>query len=317
MKMVVLDGYGMNPGDMSWQGLQDLGDLTVYDRTAAQDTLARSAGADILLTNKTVLTREIMAQLHNLKLVSVLATGYNVVDVVAARELGIDVCNVPAYSTQSVAQTVFAHVLNLTQHVGHHADTVRDGKWCTSPDFVYWDYPLIELDNLTMGIVGFGRIGQETAKLALAFGMKVLAANRSEVVNPPKGVTMVDLETVFRESDIISLHTPLTPQTEGMVNKALLATMKPTAFLINTSRGPVIVEQDLADALNEGVIAGAGLDVLCKEPADSANPLLGAQNCYITPHVAWATTAARRRLMDVSIANLRAFIAGNPINLVN
>lgn len=317
MNIVVLDGHTLNPGDLSWAGLEALGECTVCDRTAPELTVERCRDAEAVLTNKVVLGRAELAQLPRLRYIGVLATGYNIVDVAAARERGIVVANIPAYGTRSVAQTTFAHLLELTQHVGHHAQTVRDGRWTQSKDFCYWDFPLVELEGLTLGLVGFGRIGRAVAEVALAFGMKVLAHTRSGGPGEVAGVTMTDLETVFRKSDVVSLHCPLTTENKGLVNAARLSLMKPTAFLINTSRGPLVNEADLAAALNAGQIAGAGLDVLAIEPPRPDNPLLTAKNCLITPHIAWATAAARRRLMDIAINNLRAFIAGTPVNQVN
>ncbi|MCJ7738372.1 MAG: D-2-hydroxyacid dehydrogenase, partial [Anaerolineae bacterium] len=264
-----------------------------------------------------VLSRETIGQLPELEYIGVLATGYNIVDVAAARERGIPVANVPTYGTQSVAQMVFAHLLNLTQHVAYHAQTVLDGRWSESPDFCYWDYPLMELADRSMGIVGFGRIGRATANLAVAFGMNVLAYDVFEPAEVPSGVEMADLDRLFSESDVVSLHVPLTPETDGMVNTERLAMMKPTSFLINTSRGPLVDEQALADALNAGRLAGAGLDVLAVEPADPNNPLMGARNCYITPHISWATRSARSRLLNTAIENVGAFLARNPQNVVN
>lgn len=316
MKIVVLDGFTLNPGDLSWDELRALGDCKIYDRTAPHETLARAAEAEILLTNKVVLGREHLARLPKLRYISVLATGTNVVDLAAARERGIPVSNVPAYSTMSVAQATFALLLELTHHTGHHAQAVRQGRWSQCPDFSFHDFPLIELAGRTMGIVGFGSIGRAVAAIAHAFGMNVLAYNPSPKP-APEWVRFVDLETLFRESDVVSLHCPLTPQTERLVNAARLALMKPTAFLLNTSRGPVVDEPALAAALNEGRLAGAGLDVLSVEPPPPEHPLLRARNCIITPHYAWATGAARRRLMQVSVENVRAFLAGRPQNVVN
>ena len=317
MRIVVLDGYTLSPGDLSWKDLEVLGQCSIYDRTPADQTIQRADGAEIVLTNKTVLSAEVIEHLEALKYISVLATGYNVVDIEAARKRGIAVSNVPIYGTESVAQMVFAHLLNLAQNVAHHAKTVRDGRWCFSPDFCYWDTPLIELQGLTMGIIGFGRIGQATARLALAFGMKVIIYDIVAPPQIPEGCQMVELDDVFRLADIVSLHCPLTVQTEKLVNEQRLALMKPTAFLINTSRGPLIDEQALADALNNGMLAGAGLDVLAVEPPNQANPLLKAKNCYITPHIAWATRAARQRLLKVTVDNVAAFLAGKPQNVVN
>jgi len=317
MRIVVLDGYALNPGDLSWDNLREYGECDIYDRSASEDVLARAEGAEVVLTNKVMLSRELIEQLPSLEYIGLLATGYNVVDVAAARDHGIPVTNVPTYGTQSVAQMVFAHLLNLTQHVAYHAQTVLDGRWSASPDFSYWDYPLIELAGCTMGIIGFGRIGRATAHLALAFGMKVLAYDTFEPAEVPSGVELVGLERLFRESDVVSLHVPLTPETDGMVNAERLALMKPMSFLINTSRGPLIDEQALADALNAGRLAGAGLDVLAVEPPDPNNPLMGAQNCTITPHIAWATKSARSRLLNTAVENVGAFLAGSPQNVVN
>jgi len=317
MKIVVLDGYTLNPGDLSWDGLESLGECTIHDRSAPERVVPRANSAEIVLTNKTVLSAEFIDRLTELRFISVLATGYNIVDVEAARQRGVPVSNVPTYGTESVAQMVFAHLLNLTLHVGHHARTVRDGRWINSVDFCYWDTPLVELQGLTMGIVGFGRIGQATARVARAFGMNVIVCDIATPSDMPDGCRTGKLNDVFRESDVVSLHCPLTPQTENLVNAKRLALMKPTAYLINTSRGPLIDEQALADALNNDRIAGAGVDVLSAEPAAKDNPLLTAKNCHITPHIAWATRAARERLLNVTIDNVAAFISGKPRNVVN
>ena len=317
MKIVVLDGHTLNPGDLTWKDLEALGECTIYDRTAAEDTASRAVGAEIVLTNKTILSWKIIEELDDLQYISVLATGYNVVDVDAARHRSIPVSNVPTYGTESVAQMVFAHLLNLTQNVGHHARTVNEGRWNKCPDFCYWDTPLIELQGLTIGIVGFGRIGQATARLAQAFGMKVIAYDITSPSGKHEGCEMVKLEDIFRNADVISLHCPLTPDTANLINKQRLALMKPTAFLINTSRGPLVDEQALADALNGEKLAGAGLDVLSIEPATKHNPLLAAKNIYITPHIAWATQAARKRLLQVAVDNIASFLAGKPQNVVN
>jgi glycerate dehydrogenase len=308
MNIVVLDGYTLNPGDLSWDALRELGSCEIYDRSAPDEIVPRSTSAEIVLTNKVKLNGEYMSSVSTLKYIGVTATGYNIVDVAAARERKVIVTNIPTYGTQSVAQMTFALLLELTQHVGHHAQTVREGRWTRSPDFCYWDYPLIELDGLTLGIIGFGRIGKMVGQLAEAFGMKVLTYSRKQPV--------AEMETLFRRSDIISLHCPLTPQTEHLVNEKRLAWMKPTAFLLNTSRGPLIDESALAKALNEGRIAGAGLDVLAVEPPTADNPLLRAKNCLITPHIAWATRAARSRLMEAVVENVRAFLAGESKNVV-
>jgi glycerate dehydrogenase len=317
MKIVVLDGYTLNPGDLSWESLEALGDTTIYQRSTDDEVLERSRGADVILTNKAPITREIIENLPGLRFIGVLATGYNIVDIEAARERGIPVTNVPTYGTTSVAQMVFAHVLNLAQHVAHHAETVRQGRWSASQDWSYWDCPLIELAGLTMGVLGYGRIGRTTGDLARAFGMQVIAYDPFVDAAHVNGTRMVDIDTLFRESDVISLHTPLTPETEGLVNARYLAMMKPTALLINTSRGQVVNEGDLAAALNEGRIAGAGLDVLSEEPPDPDNPLLTARNCYVTPHISWATRSARARLLEIVVENIAAFQRGEPQNVVN
>jgi glycerate dehydrogenase len=314
--IVVLDGHCLNPGDLSWQGLEALGRCTVFERTAPEQLAERIRDADIVLTNKVPLRRESMSGQSRLKYIGVSATGYNIIDVDAARELGIVVTNVPTYGTTSVAQMVFAHVLNLTQRVGDHASAVRSGRWASSPDWCFWDFPLLELGAMTMGIVGYGRIGQATAELAQAFGMKVIAHNRSAIAESSK-VRQADLEALFRESDVVSLHCPLTPETTRLVNRERLALMKPTAFLINTSRGALVDEAALADALNNGRLAGAGLDVLDAEPPAAGNPLFTAKNCYITPHIAWATRSSRQRLLDTAVENVASFLQGQPRNVVS
>ena len=316
MKIIVLDGYGLNPGDLSWDAMSALGDLTVYDRTSPSDLLARAEGAEVLITNKTLITADDMAALPALKYIGVLATGYNVVDIESAKARGVVVTNIPAYSTASVAQMVFAHLLNITQRVGYYADENAKGRWSGSKDFCYWDTNLVELDGKKMGIVGYGNIGRATARIALAFGMEVLAYTSKDQKDLPQGVKKVTLNELFAESDVVSLHCPLTPVTKEMVNAERLKTMKPNAILINTGRGPLVNEQDLADALNEGRIAGAGLDVLSVEPAVANNPLLNAKNCFITPHIAWATKEARTRLMDIAVNNLKSYQEGNIINNV-
>jgi len=316
MKIVILDGYTLNPGDLSWGELESLGECEIHDRTTPAEVAPRAAHAEIVLTNKTLLTREQIQSLPQLKYIGVLATGYNVVDVAAARERNIPVTNVPTYGTRSVAQHTFALLLELTQHVGHHAQTTRDGRWTKCPDFCYWDYPLIELDGLTMGVVGLGRIGTAVAGLAVAFGMRVLAKGSAPRESPP-GIRLVELETLFQQSDVVSLHCPLTAQTVRLVNAQRLGLMKSTAFLLNTSRGPLVEEPALADALNSGQIAGAAVDVLSVEPPPPDNPLLRAKNCLVTPHIAWATRAARSRLMQTAVANVRAFLEGRLQNVVN
>ncbi|NDL66940.1 D-2-hydroxyacid dehydrogenase [Anaerotalea alkaliphila] len=319
MKTVVLDGYTLNPGDLSWEGLQALGDLEVHDRTPADRILERIGDAEAVYTNKTPLTRETLESCPNLRFIGVLATGYNVVDVEAAKTLGIPIANVPTYGTNAVAQFVFALLLELAHHVGHHSDTVlKEERWTRSLDFCYWDHPLMELDGKTMGIVGLGRIGTRTARIAQAFGMQVLVyARRPDPSMESDTLRFVDLETLYGESDVISLHVPLTKETEGMVNRESISRMKTGVLLVNTSRGALVVEEDLAAALKEGKVGGAALDVVSSEPVQADNPLLQAPNILITPHIAWAPKEARQRLMDVAVDNLRAFQAGNPINIVN
>jgi len=316
MKIVILDGFALNPGDLSWEGIRKQGECIIYDRTPAELTVERAVDADAVFTNKVILNKENIGQLPNLKFIGVLATGYNVVDVKAASRAGIIVTNIPAYSTASVAQMVFSHILNFAQNVGIHAQSVAAGEWTSNADFAYWKTPQMELAGKTLGIIGFGKIGQEVAKIGLAFGMKILFTSRTQ-----KEVTIeahqVDFDLLLGESDCISVNCPLTDDNKGFLNKAAFAKMKRTAFLVNTGRGPLVNEQDLADALNSGSIAGAGLDVLSVEPASSDNPLLKANNCYITPHIAWATFEARTRLMSIAAQNLEAFIAGSPINVVN
>ncbi len=316
MKIVVLDGYGLNPGDLSWEAMQSLGELQVYNRTSPSELLDRAKGAEVLITNKTVITAKDMDALPQLKYIGVLATGYNVVDIEAARSKEIVVTNIPAYSTRSVAQMVFAHLLNITQRVGYYAKENRQGRWATNADFCYWDTPLIELDGKRMGIIGFGNTGQATAAIAIALGMKVCVYSSKPQFMLPQGIQRMGLDELFRECDVVSLHCPLTDNTKELVNAARLSTMKPTAILINTGRGPLVNEHDLADALNNGVIAAAGLDVLSTEPPCKDNPLLTARNCFITPHIAWATKEARIRLMDIAVNNLKGYIQGNIINNV-
>ena len=316
MKIVVLDGYCLNPGDLSWEAMGSLGDLQVYDRTSPSELLERAEGAEVLITNKTLISDKDMDVLPDLKYIGVLATGYNVVDVEAAKKKGIVVTNIPAYSTHSVAQMVFAHILNITQRVEHYACLNRQGKWSDSADFSYWDTELIELDGKWMGIVGFGNIGQATARIALAFGMKVAVYTSKPQSDLPEGIIKMDLDQLFSTCDVVSLHCPLTPSTKEMVNAKRLNLMKPNAILINTGRGPLVNEQDLAVALNEKRIMAAGIDVLSIEPADPSNPLLSARNCFITPHIAWATKEARTRLMQIAVSNLKEFLNGNVVNNV-
>lgn len=316
MKIVVLDGYAANPGDFCWDELQVLGECAIYDRTAPTEVLERSAGAEILLTNKTVITAEHITALPELKYIGVLATGYNIVDIAAAKERGIIVTNIPAYSTDSVAQMVFAHILNIAQQVNYHSEEVRKGRWTNNKDFCFWDMPLIELRGKKLGIVGLGHTGYTTARIAIGFGMQVYAFTSKTNFQLPPEIRKMELDELFRECDVISLHCPLTDSTRQLVNAERLKTMKQTAIIINTGRGGLINEQDLADALNNGDIYAAGLDVLSQEPPASDNPLLTARNCYITPHIAWASTAARQRLMQIMLENVKAYLEGKAINNV-
>jgi glycerate dehydrogenase len=314
MPIIVVDGATLNPGDLSWEPLGAFGSYQVHPHSTPAETLDRCRDAEAVITNKVVFDRAVIAALPRLKYIGVTATGYNIVDVAAAAERGIVVTNVPTYGTASVAQMVFALLLELTQHVGHHAATVRAGRWSQSDNFCYWDYPLIELAGLTMGIVGCGRIGQATARLADAFGMKIIGYDTVPFTSGL--IAPVTLDELLARSDVVSVHCPLTPATEGLINAARLSLMKPSAVLINTSRGPLVNERDLADALNASRIAGAGVDVLSTEPPKPDNPLLTAKNCIVTPHIAWATRSARQRLLQTSIDNLAAFIAGKPQNVV-
>lgn len=316
MNIVVLDGHTLNPGDLNWNGLQSLGSCTIFDRTKSDEIIERALNAEILLTNKTVLTKETLEQLPRLKYIGVLATGYNVVDIVAAKKLHIVVTNVPAYSTMSVAQLVFALLFELTHHVGHHSTEVKKGRWSSHNDFSFRDFPLVELAGKKFGIVGYGNIGQAVAAIAAAFGMEVLVSTRSSKPSN-SSARFVDRETLFKIFDVISLHCALNDETKHLINTQTLSTMKQSAFLINTGRGPLVDEHALANALNNGLIAGAGLDVLSTEPPSVHNPLLTAKNCIITPHIAWATIAARQRLMDRVVENVRCFIDNKPINVVS
>ena len=316
MKIVVLDGHTLQGGDLSWDGFRALGSLTVYDRTPADDVLRRAGAAEAVLTNKTPLNRETIRKLANLKYIGVLATGCNVVNVAAAAKRGVVVTNVPEYATVSVAEHVLACLFEYARHPGEHAYSVRKGRWCRSPDFCYWLRPMTELAGLTLGLVGYGRIGQAVARRAAALGLRLLVHTRSPPAQPVAGVRFVDLDTVFKESDFVSLHCPLTPATEKLVDAARLAQMKPTALLLNTARGGLIDEDALAAALNGGRLAGAMLDVLSEEPPSVKQPLLQARNCSITPHNAWTTLAARQRLMAMALENLKAFLAGHPQNVV-
>lgn len=314
-KIVILDAFTVNPGDLSWDGLKRLGEVTAYDRTAKDEVVDRCRDAEIVLTNKVVMSGDILSQLHLLKYIGVLATGYNVVDLETATRLGITVTNIPAYSTMSVAQMVWAHILNITNRVDHYAQQNRQGKWTGYKDFCYQDFTHNELAGKTMGIVGLGNTGTATARIALAFGMKVVAfTSKTDLTD---GITKVTMDDLFKESDIVSLHCPLTPATRNLVDKQRIAMMKPSAILINTSRGPVVNEQDVADALNEGRLAAFGADVISTEPARDDNPLLDAKNCFLTPHIAWATLEARKRLIDICTTNVKAFMDGETINKVN
>jgi glycerate dehydrogenase len=316
MRLTILDAFTADPGDLSWAGLESLAACTFHDRTAPAEVLVRAQDAELVITNKTVLSGDTIRSLSKLKYIGVLATGYNVVDVAAAKERGIVVTNVPGYSTSSVAQTVLALLLELTHRVGHHAQTVREGRWSQCPDFCYWDGTLVELSGRTLGILGYGTIGERVAKVALALGMNVIANRRTWKEEPIKGVIPVSQEEVFTQSDVLSLHCPLTEDTKHIINAQNIAKMKRSALLINTARGPLVNEAELAAALNEGRLAGAGLDVLSAEPPPADNPLLTAKNCYITPHIAWASKEARERLISVATENVRAFLDGTPQNVV-
>ena len=317
MKIVILDGYCLNPGDLTWVEWQELGECEIYDRTPAALVRERIRGAEIVITNKTQVNGDSIAATPELRYIGVLATGFNIVDVEAAASRNIPVTNVPTYGTESVAQMTFALLLELVQHAGHHSDTVHDGRWSRSQDFCYWDHPLIELSGLKMGLIGIGRIGQAAARIAHAFGMSVMAADP----NPPSGlpgyIQIGDVNAVIRDSDVVSLHCPLTAENERFINTDKIRMMKKSAYLINTSRGQLINEADLAAALDRGDIAGAAVDVLSIEPPAADNPLLTAKNCIITPHISWATEAARKRLMRVAVDNLKAFLEGNVTNRVN
>lgn len=316
MKIVALDGYAANPGDLSWDELKALGECVIYDRTAPGEVLERAADAEVVLTNKVVITADMMAALPQLKYIGVMATGYNIVDIDAARERGIIVTNIPSYSTDSVAQMVFAHILNIAQQVQHHSEAVHQGRWTASKDFCFWDTPLIELRGKKLGIVGLGNTGYTTARIAIGFGMEVYAYTSKSSFQLPPEIKKMELDQLFSECDVISLHCLLTDKTRELVNAARLKLMKPTAILINTGRGQLVNEQDLADALNNGQIYAAGLDVLSQEPPKADNPLLTARNCYITPHIAWASAAARERLMGILLDNLKGYIEGKVINNV-
>lgn len=316
MKIIVLDGHTLNPGDLSWEPWQQYGDVIVYERTAPDEIVARCAGAEVILTNKVPLNAEILSSLPFLKYIGVTATGYNIIDVGAAGRLGIVVSNVPSYGTASVAQMTFALLLELSLHVQRHSDSVMEGKWSRSPDFCFWDYPLVELAGKTMGIIGMGNIGGRVADIAMAFGMSVIGESRSRADQSHRpNFSWASVPELLERSDVVSIHCPLFPETRGLINKETLSLMKNSAFLLNTSRGPIIVEEDLAAALNAGVIAGAGIDVLATEPPAQGSPLFGARNCIITPHISWATREARARLMKTSFDNLAAYKSGHPVNL--
>ncbi len=318
MKIIVLDGWTLNPGDLSWDALKKLGEVTIYDRTPADKIIERVGDAEIVFTNKTVLTKETLEKTSHVKYIGILATGYNIVDIETAKSKGIIVSNVPTYGTASVAQFTFALILEMCHHVWIHSEEVKKGSWSDSPDFCFWNYPLIELADKYIGIIGLGRIGQAVGNIALSLGMKVLAFDS----NKNKGLEndslkYVELDELLKKSDIITLHCPLFDSNKGMINKNSIAKMKDGAMIINTARGPLIVEEDLADALNKGKLSGAAVDVVSSEPIKKDNPLLKAKKCIITPHIAWAPKESRIRLMNIAVDNLRQFLAGNPINVVN
>lgn len=317
MKIVILDGYTENPGDLSWDGFAMLGTLTLYDRTAESTVVSRIGDAEIVYTNKTPITAKTLAACPNLRYIGLLATGYNVVDVTAAKAHGITVTNIPSYGTAAVAQFAIAMLLEICHHVAHHSDAVHAGRWTANPDWCFWDYPLIELDGKTMGIIGFGRIGQATGKIARALGMRVLAYD-SHPNDAGRAIgEYVPLDDLLRASDVISLHCPLFPETQGIIHAGNIEKMKDGVILLNNSRGQLVVERDLANALNSGKVYAAGLDVVSTEPIQPDNPLLTAKNCSLTPHISWAPKESRQRLMDIAVENLRAFLAGSPVNVVN
>ncbi len=320
MKIVVLDGYAENPGDLSWAPLEALGEVTVYDRTSLTDekeTIVRLSGAEIAVTNKTPITRRVIDACPQLRYITMLATGYNVVDAAYAREKGIPLSNIPAYGTAAVGQFAIALLLEICHHAAHHSGTVHAGKWAACADWCYWDYPLIELDGKTMGIIGFGRIGQQTGRIARALGMRVLACGSHPSDSGRAIADYVELDALLAASDVIALHCPLFPETEGIINRETIRKMKDGVILLNNSRGPLVVEQDLADALNSGKVYAAGLDVVSTEPIREDNPLLTAKNCIITPHISWAPRESRQRIMDTAAQNIRAYLDGAPINVVN
>jgi len=318
MKIVILDGYTLNPGDLSWDELKKLGDVVIHDRTPADKVVERAKDAEIVFTNKTPIGEDALNQLSSLKYIGVLATGYNIVNTEVAKAKGIVVANVPGYGTSSVVQLTFALLLELCLHVQRHSDSVMEGKWAKSADWCYWDYPLVELSGKTIGIIGFGRIGQQVGDVATAFGMNIIGNSRHWIdQSQRRNFKWAEIPELLAQSDVVSIHCPLFPDTKGLINKESLKSMKSSAFLLNTSRGPIIVDEDLADALNNDVIAGAGIDVLSAEPPSKENPLSAAKNCIITPHIAWATKEARARLLDTTVSNLSAFLRGKPVNVVN
>jgi len=317
MKIVVLDGFTENPGDLSWQPLKQLGDLTVYDRTEEKDIISRVNDAEIVITNKVPITKKTFEKCNNIKYVGLLATGYNVVDTEEAKKRAILVCNIPTYGTSAVSQFVIALLLEICHHIGHHNEAVHEGRWENNKDWCFWDYPLMELMGKTIGIIGFGRIGRATGEIAKSFNMNVIAFDSYPCEEGKKIGKYVDLDTLYKTSDIIALHCPLFPSTEGMINKESINKMKDGVIILNNSRGPLIVEQDLADALNSGKVYAAGCDVVSTEPIRKDNPLLKAKNCIITPHISWAPKESRQRLMDIAVENVKAFIEGKPINVVN
>jgi glycerate dehydrogenase len=318
MKIVILDGYTLNPGDLNWDELKKLGDVTIYDRTPTDKVIERASGAEVIFTNKTPVNEEAINSLPDLKFIGVLATGYNIVNTEAAKSKGIIVSNVPGYGTASVVQMTFALLLELCLHVQEHSESVRAGKWARSADWSFWDFPLVELSGKTIGIIGFGNIGQKVADVATAFGMNIMGNSRTWTDQSHRhNFRWAKVPQLIAQSDVVSIHCPLFPETKGLINKDSLQTMKRSAFLLNTSRGPIMVDEDLANALNNDVIAGAGIDVLSVEPPAKNNPLFNAKNCIITPHISWATKESRIRLMNTTVSNLSAFINGHPVNVVN
>lgn len=317
MKIVVLDGYALNPGDLSWKAFEKFGEVIVHDRTTPDEIVERAQGATVLLTNKTPVREKVMNVLPELRFIGVLATGYNIIDIDVAHKRGIIVSNIPDYGSNSVAQLTMALLLELCHHVQRHSDSVRSGKWASSIDWSYWEYPLVELAGKTMGIVGFGNIGKKVADMATSFGMDIIGSARTQSdQSHRKNFRWAEVPDLLKQSDVVSIHCPLTPETKGLINSQSLRSMKRTAFLLNTSRGPIIVDEDLSDALDNDVIAGAGIDVLSVEPPHKDNPLFKAKNCIITPHIAWATKEARTRLMEMAVENLAAFTNGKPVNIV-